>query len=175
MAANCFLATYHPLAQTSCGRQAIREHALLPFIDGSCRREPDFESRFPSITATCRGRNCAPRLCVFNGQRQIYWRSRTRLATGGGPESHSAISFSRGGRVLVCAPGPASAQQLPGGRESCEGVRTHERESGVDKQETKPKRSCLYPSIMGYKLPQADWTMSCFPRDRSRLDRKGVV
>lgn len=40
------------------------------FIDGSCRREPDFESRFPSITAACRGRNFAPRLHV--GDRVAY-------------------------------------------------------------------------------------------------------
>jgi hypothetical protein len=35
---------------------------LPPFIDGSCRREPDFESAFPSISALCRGANFAPRL-----------------------------------------------------------------------------------------------------------------
>jgi hypothetical protein len=59
---NCFLATYHPLVKYSRGREAIRRHALPPFIDGSCRREPDFESTFPSISALCRGRNFAPRL-----------------------------------------------------------------------------------------------------------------
>jgi hypothetical protein len=62
IAGRCFLATYRPLVRSSSGRQAIREHALPPFIDGSCRREPDFESSFPSITATCRGGNFAPRL-----------------------------------------------------------------------------------------------------------------
>ena len=60
----CFLATYRPLVRSAKGRQAIRQYALPPFIDGSCRREPDFESPFPSITATCRGRNFAPRLQV---------------------------------------------------------------------------------------------------------------
>jgi hypothetical protein len=43
---------------------------LPPFIDGSCRREPDFESAFPSITATCRGGHFAPRLSV--GDRIAY-------------------------------------------------------------------------------------------------------
>jgi hypothetical protein len=62
MGGNCFLATYHPLIESLCGRQAIRKHALPPFIDGSCRREPDFESPFPSITATCRVGKFAPRL-----------------------------------------------------------------------------------------------------------------
>jgi len=42
-----FLATHRPLIQTLCGRQAAARKCLLPFIDGSCRREPDFESHFP--------------------------------------------------------------------------------------------------------------------------------
>jgi len=46
------------------------QHALPPFIDGSCRREPDFESPFPSISATCRAGNFAPRLHV--GDRIAY-------------------------------------------------------------------------------------------------------
>ena len=70
MAGRCFLATYRPIVQTSYGRQAVRAHALPPFIDGSCRREPDFESPFPSITATCRSGNFAPRLQV--GDRVAY-------------------------------------------------------------------------------------------------------
>ncbi len=60
MAEPCFLTTYHPLVKTRAGQEAIRQHHLLPFIDGSCRREPDFESRFPSITAICRAGKFAP-------------------------------------------------------------------------------------------------------------------
>ena len=70
MTGRCFLATYRPLVKTFSGRQAMRQHALPPFIDGSCRREPDFESPFPSITATCRSGNFAPRLRV--GDRIAY-------------------------------------------------------------------------------------------------------
>ena len=66
----CFLATYRPLVKSAVGREAIRLHALPPFIDGSCRREPDFESSFPSISATCRGGNFAPRLRI--GDRIAY-------------------------------------------------------------------------------------------------------
>jgi hypothetical protein len=62
MAGRCFVTTYHPLVKTRAGQQAVRRHGLLAFVDGSCRREPDFESRFPSITAICRGGNFAPRL-----------------------------------------------------------------------------------------------------------------
>ncbi len=62
MAGHCYLATYRPLIQTVGGRTAAHDHGLPPFIDGSCRREPDLESPFPSITAICRAGNFAPRL-----------------------------------------------------------------------------------------------------------------
>lgn len=70
MARRCFLATFRPLIQTARGRTAAQRYNLPPFIDGSCRREPDFESRFPSITALCRAGNFAPRLQV--GDRVAY-------------------------------------------------------------------------------------------------------
>lgn len=70
MAKRCFLATFRPLIQTVKGRIAAQRYSLPPFIDGSCRREPDFESRFPSITASCRAGNFAPRLQV--GDRVAY-------------------------------------------------------------------------------------------------------
>ncbi len=60
----CFLVTFRPLAASPAGRAAARAHGLPPFLDGSCRREPDFESTFPSITAICRARNLAPGLQV---------------------------------------------------------------------------------------------------------------
>ena len=62
MTGRCFLATFHPLIHTAAGRRAVQRSGLPPFIDGSCRREPDFESPFPSITATCRAGGVAPRL-----------------------------------------------------------------------------------------------------------------
>jgi hypothetical protein len=86
MAERRFLATYRPLVKSRAGREAIRQHALLPFIDGSCRREPDFESRFPSIAAICRAGTFAPRLLVgdriayltvkgkYVGAREFGWR-----------------------------------------------------------------------------------------------------
>lgn len=60
----CYLNEFRPLAQTPEGREAIERHDLPPFIDASCRREPDFESVFPSITALCREEHFAPRLQV---------------------------------------------------------------------------------------------------------------
>ncbi len=62
MAGRCFLATFRPLSRTVRGRTAVQHYRLPPFVDGSCRREPDFQSRFPSITAICRAGNFAPRL-----------------------------------------------------------------------------------------------------------------
>ena len=70
MPARCFLTTFHPLVITAAGRTAVQRYNLPPFIDGSCRREPDFESRFPSISALCRVDKFAPRLKI--GDRAAY-------------------------------------------------------------------------------------------------------
>jgi hypothetical protein len=59
-----YLVTYRPLIGTPAGFAAINEFNLPPYIDGSCRREPDFESDYPSISALCRGGNFAPHLRV---------------------------------------------------------------------------------------------------------------
>lgn len=58
-----YLVSYHPLCSTDHGGRAILAHQhLLPFSDGSCRREPELEAKQPSITALCRGGLFAPRL-----------------------------------------------------------------------------------------------------------------
>jgi hypothetical protein len=49
-----YLSEFRPLAERSTGRDAVAMYNLPPFIDASCRREPDLESEFPSITALCR-------------------------------------------------------------------------------------------------------------------------
>jgi hypothetical protein len=66
----CFLVSFRPLVQNRDGREAVRRYELPPFIDGSCRREPDFETLFPSITSTCRAGSFAPRVVV--GDRIAY-------------------------------------------------------------------------------------------------------
>lgn len=58
----CYLTQFRPLAQTREGRLAIARWNFPPFIDASCRREPDFESDFPPITPLCRAGHFAPRL-----------------------------------------------------------------------------------------------------------------
>lgn len=52
------------------GRAAITRNGLPPFIDGSCRREPDFQSSAPSISALCRSTKFAPRL--WPGDHVVY-------------------------------------------------------------------------------------------------------
>src|ERR1041384_8461908 len=49
-----FLNSYKPLCYFKQGREAIKTFGLPPFIDASCRREPDLQSQFPSISALCR-------------------------------------------------------------------------------------------------------------------------
>lgn len=65
-----FLVSYRPLCRTPAGKKAIERYGLKPYIDGSCRREPDFEAALPTITCLCRGGLFAPRLRV--GDRVAY-------------------------------------------------------------------------------------------------------
>jgi hypothetical protein len=67
---NYYLNSYRPLVRNRFGREAYERFRHPPFVDGSCRREPDLESPFPSITAICRLDKFAPRLQV--GDRVIY-------------------------------------------------------------------------------------------------------
>jgi hypothetical protein len=65
-----FYNSFRPILNTARGRAAVEEFGLPPFIDGSCRREPDFEAEFPAITGLCRKGKFAPRLKV--GDTAIY-------------------------------------------------------------------------------------------------------
>ncbi|SFU18984.1 hypothetical protein SAMN04489724_0073 [Algoriphagus locisalis] len=56
------LNSYHPLCKNDFGRNAIKGFGFHPFVDGSCRREPDFENLYPSITGLCRQNSFAPKL-----------------------------------------------------------------------------------------------------------------
>jgi len=49
-----FLNSYDPLIGCSDRRAIIADRNIPPYVDRSCRREPDFENEFPSITALCR-------------------------------------------------------------------------------------------------------------------------
>ena len=56
----CFLNSYRSLARFKEGQTAI-QNGMKPYIDYSCRKEPDFRSAYPSISGLCRP-NFAPRL-----------------------------------------------------------------------------------------------------------------
>lgn len=58
------LNSYRPICMNLFGLEAIEKYKLPPFIDASCRREPDFENPNPSITALCRQDKFAPHLNV---------------------------------------------------------------------------------------------------------------
>ena len=59
---NYYLNSYHPLVENGRGKAAIKKYRIPPYVDYSCRREPDLGSEYPSITALCRGSKFAPRL-----------------------------------------------------------------------------------------------------------------
>ena len=57
-----FLSTYSPLIVNKRGWSVVKERGVPPYVDSSCRREPDFGSELPSISALCRASKFAPRL-----------------------------------------------------------------------------------------------------------------
>lgn len=57
-----YLDSYAPLVASKHGREASQAFNILPFVDGSIRREPDLEHEFPAITCLCRADRFAPRL-----------------------------------------------------------------------------------------------------------------
>lgn len=61
---SCYFNTYEPLVASRAGRIASEQFGIPPFVDGSIRREPDLEHRFPSISCLCRAGKFAPRLKV---------------------------------------------------------------------------------------------------------------
>lgn len=57
-----YLNSFHPLVKSRAGVSASEKFNIPPFVDGSIRREPDFEHATPVITCLCRGRMFTPRL-----------------------------------------------------------------------------------------------------------------
>jgi len=59
-----FLNSFAPLCITPQGITAAATYSLPLFIDGSCRREPDFQNPNPAITQLCRPLKLVPRLSI---------------------------------------------------------------------------------------------------------------
>jgi hypothetical protein len=51
-----YLISYSPLANSTFGRTVAAHNSIPPYVDASCRREPDFESDPPSVSGLCRPR-----------------------------------------------------------------------------------------------------------------------
>jgi len=49
-----YLNSYYPLEHTNFGRKAIEQFGFHPLVDGSIRREPDFEHPLSPISGLCR-------------------------------------------------------------------------------------------------------------------------
>lgn len=62
-----YLNSFKPLCINRQGRRAVQQFGLPPFVDASCRREPDLQANVPSISALCRGPKFAPRLREGDG------------------------------------------------------------------------------------------------------------
>lgn len=65
-----YLCSYRPIIRTKQGRQAQENYNFPGYVDGSCRREPNFQNPYPSITALCRFTRFAPRL--HTGDKIVY-------------------------------------------------------------------------------------------------------
>jgi len=77
------LNSFTPLACNKFGRASALNNNLPFFIDGSCRREPDFQNPNPAITQLCRPKKLVPRLNI--GDLVIYI---TKLGRYGDPQGH---------------------------------------------------------------------------------------
>jgi hypothetical protein len=95
-----YLAKFRPLISTPEGQRAVARFNLSPYVDASCRREPDFDCEFPSISAICRGELFAPHLNEgdevvyittkdFYGETFRHWRIIARLKVFKRFDSHS--------------------------------------------------------------------------------------
>jgi len=56
------LNSYRPLCLSPVGRERAESHGIPPYADGSIRREPDLECKYPSISGICRCNKLVGRL-----------------------------------------------------------------------------------------------------------------
>ena len=57
-----YLSKYRPLVSYERGLRAIAEYRIQPYVDASCRREPDLENPYPAISAIVHGAAFVTRL-----------------------------------------------------------------------------------------------------------------
>lgn len=88
---------------------AAFEHSIPPFVDGSIRREPDLEHKYPAISCLCRAGKFAPRLEV--GDVVAYMTRKGRFGTSQGQRRLTAVL-----RVRHLLPSHQAAAQWYRGR-----------------------------------------------------------
>lgn len=89
----CYLISYRPLAMTGRGRKAAVRDGLPLFVDGSCRREPDFEVQMPAVTSLCRGKFLVPRLVV--GDLLVYTTVKSLFGNASEPAHYRLVACLR--------------------------------------------------------------------------------
>lgn len=100
-----FINSFTPLAFNKFGRASSSMYNLPLYIDGSCRREPDFENSKPAITQLCRPNKLVTRLKNKDliiyitkldryGTKQAHWKLISILEVNSiVPDHNSALSF----------------------------------------------------------------------------------
>ncbi len=81
---NFYLNSYIPLIAYKERHSDIERLRIPPYVDASCRREPDFESKYPAITALCRLDRLVKRLQA--GDKVVYRTNKGRYDDY--PEQH---------------------------------------------------------------------------------------
>ena len=94
-----YLCSFTPLGVNKRGRAAADVAGLPWFIDGSCRREPDFENSRPSISALCRAWKFVPRNSGSDPARRVY-----AAAALGSPALSASLCLESGTAVGTLAP-----------------------------------------------------------------------
>lgn len=108
-----FLNSFTPLAVNKIGRASATKYNLPLYIDGSCRREPDFENLKPAITQLCRPTKLVTRLSYNDliiyitklgsyGTNQAHWKLISILEVIDiVPDHNSAFSFYTKNKIPV--------------------------------------------------------------------------
>jgi len=108
-----FLNSFTPLATNKTGRASANKYNLPLFIDGSCRREPDFENTNPAITQLCRPTKLVTRLSKKDlviyitklsryGTKQAHWKLISILEIIDiVPDHNSALTYYTNNKIPV--------------------------------------------------------------------------
>jgi len=108
-----FLNSFTPLATNMVGRASAKNYSLPLYIDGSCRREPDFENAKPAITQLCRPTKLVTRLNKKDlviyitklnryGTKQAHWKLISILEVIDiVPDHNSALTYYTNNKIPV--------------------------------------------------------------------------